>query len=506
MTKDTSLYRRIKKATYFALESPDYPARQMLNVLMVVLVLASVWVMITEVDPERTTTEKHLIGILDNIFVGIFFVEYLLRLWVCSDFRQDFFQASQRLKRWSIKPFVLWTLFYATKEAVLSKIRWARQPFALIDLLAALPLFWGFRVLRVLRLLKLFRYSKRLSVFNGVVRDHSYELISLFSLAVVILGMITVAFFVVERAKNANVTLFWDAIYWTIITVMTVGYGDIVPTTSAGKSIAVIGTLSGMWVTIFMTSIIVSGLTERIASLKELRMTSKVDRMQGHYIVCGLDTLGQAVCRALHEESHPFVGVDKDLELVEHARKEGWITIRGDVTENETWDLLGLARAKSVISSFLDEANNVYVILLVTEKNPDCFIVVTGESPKSEKRLEKLGADRVVSPFLLGDSQLANHAVRPSAIRLVDLALQKKHVELELEEIKVPMGSWLVGLSLVASKVRTEFDVIIVGIVKRNDEMVFNPSAQVIIHAEDTLVCFGHTDDLERMKHSMKVV
>lgn len=473
---------------------------------MIVLVLVSVWVMIAAVDPDLSSEEQRLMRQLDDFFVWLFFLEYLLHLWICSNVRQDFLHARQRWKRRSNQIDPVREFMYAAKEAALVKVRWALQPFAMVDLLAALPLFWGFRVLRVIRLMKLFRYSKRLSIFNGVIRDRAYELKALFALAFVLWGMIMVAFFVVERVDNDNISAFWDAIYWTIITITTVGYGDILPVTPMGKAIAVLGTLSGMWVTMFMTSIIVSGLTERIVGLKELQMISQIDRMQKHHIVCGLDTLGQAVCRALQDEEHAFVGVDMDDALVENARKEGWVALQGNVTESETWDRLGLKQARSVISSFEDEANNVYVVLLVTEHNPDCFIVVTGESPRSVERLKKLGAHRVVSPFLLGGTQLANYAVRPHAIRLIDLALQKKHVELELEEIKVPEGSRLDTLSLVDSQVRTEFNIIIVAIVRQNQEMVFNPTARAIIHGGDNLICLGHLDDLERLKHSLDYV
>jgi voltage-gated potassium channel len=500
----TTAYQQFKGIFRTLFAGTDDSGRKFLNLIMMLLVVSSIGVMIAEAGPDLTHLEVAYLKWLDEIFTWVFLVEYLLRFWVCSDFRYDFVKASSRYRRRIHNPKKTQTISHAIKVAITHKIKWMVQPLSIVDLLAILPffrMFRLFRVFRVFRLLKLFRYSKRLVFFVEIIRERSYELIALLTVAVVIWGMVAVAFYMVEVEVNPKVSNIWESIYWAIITITTVGYGDITPITPIGQGVAVIGTLTGMWVIVFMTSIIVSTLTERIVSLRGFKMQNKIDRMDNHIIVCGLDTLGRAVCQSLEQEGRQFVGVDIDQDLVDRAEKKGWLAIQGDATDEEVWRQLNIECAHSVISTFLDEVSNVYVILVVTEKNPNCFIVVTGESKTSEKRLKRVGAKKVVSPYLIGGHQLVHSAIRPNAVKLIDLALKKEHTDLNLEEISVPENSILDGVALIDSVIRNRFNIIIVGITRQDREMIFNPSAETIIKQGDSLICLGHDDDLERLQN-----
>ena len=427
MVTTTTIYQRFKGAVRALFTGANAAGQKILNLIMMVLVIASIGVMILEVGPDLTSSEREYFKWLDEIFTLVFLVEFILRFWVCSDFRQDYSAAFNRYQRRAYRQEKIRTILLAFRVAATKKVRWITQPLSIVDLLAILPffrMFRLFRVFRVFRLLKLFRYSRRLAFFVEIIRERSYEVTALFSVATVIWGMIAVAFYVVEGGVNPEVNSIWEAIYWAIMTITTVGYGDITPITPVGQGIAVVGTLTGMWVIVFMTAIVVSTLSEHIFNLREMKMSNRVDRMEQHIIVCGLDTLGRAVCKSLVKEGRTFVGVDVDQERVDAAGKMGWVAIQGDTTDDEVWLKLGLDRAHSVISTFIDEVSNVFVILLVTEKNPNCFIVVTGESKTSEKRLKRVGANKVVSPYLIGGTQLVHSAIRPNAVKLMDMPIR----------------------------------------------------------------------------------
>jgi voltage-gated potassium channel len=381
------------------------------------------------------------------------------------------------------------------------------QPLSIVDLLAILPFFRTFRllrVLRVLRLLKLFRYSHRLSFFTSILEEQSYELVSLVIVGAVMWGVVALAFFAVERHANPDIETLWHAIYWAIITITTVGYGDITPVTPMGQVIAVLGTMTGMWVVVFMTSIIVSALTERIFNLREYRMERQIERMSDHFIVCGLDSLGRAVCRTLEAEHKPFVAIDSVPENVAIGLRERWKVLRGDVTEEETWERLGLQRARCVISSIVDESINVYIILIVKEQRPDCDIVACGGTRRSEKRLRRVGANRVIAPFEIGGTQMAYTAIRPTAVRFVDLALRREHNELEMEELLIPENSRFDNIQLKDSDIRYGFDIIVVGILHPEETKIhFNPGAATILHSGDLLICLGQADDMLRLRKAL---
>jgi voltage-gated potassium channel len=503
-------YNLIKRLFYHLLEEPDSPARPIFNLAMMCVVVASITAMVLEVDPNLTQEEIFFFAQLEDIFITIFISEYLLRIWVCSDFGAVFTQAKKKYNRRNHKPKKLRAFSHAFGKAIAPKLAWMIQPLAIVDLLAILPvfrIFRLFRVLRVLRVLKLFRYSRRLSFFGSIVKERSYEIFSLITVAIVVWGMVAVAFFVVERGVNPKITTIWEAVYWSIITITTVGYGDITPTTPTGQTIAVIGTLFGMWVVVFMTSIVVSALTERLVSLTEIRMESQIDRFQDHVIVCGLDALGRAVCRTLEEEKKPFVGIDSDEKQVEFARKSGWIALQGDVTEDDDlWMRAGLSRAQGVISSIVNEVNNVYVILLVRDLRPDCFIVACGTSRSSEKRLLRVGANRVIAPALIGGAQMAHTVLRPSAIQFFDMAFRSDNEEVEMQEMHIPTDSRLDGSKLKELYDCAEFDdVIVVGYMSgKAQDIQFNPKGDIELGAGNILICFGQLDDLARFKNALK--
>jgi voltage-gated potassium channel len=507
---ENSGYHFIKRLFYHLLEEPDSPARPIFNLAMMFVVVASILAMVLEVDPSLTQEEIQFFAKLEDIFITIFISEYILRIWVCSDVGKTFARARKRYKRRNHAPHPLRAIWHAAGNAIAPKIVWMIQPLAVVDLLAILPVFRVFRlfrVLRVLRVLKLFRYSRRLSFFGSIVKERSYEIFSLITVAIVVWGMVAVAFFVVERGINPKITTIWESVYWAIITITTVGYGDITPATPTGQTIAVVGTLFGMWVVVFMTSIVVSALTERLVSLTEIRMESQIDRFQNHVIVAGLDSLGRAVCRTLEEEKKPFVGIDTDETRVASARKNGWTVLHGNVTEDEDlWLRAGLRRAQGVISSVPAEVDSVYIILLVRDLKPECFIVACGSNRSSKTRLLRVGANRVISPAQIGGAKMANTVLKPSVIRFFDMAFKSDNEEVEMQEMHIPKKSRLDGHKLEELYKCSEFDDVIVAgyMADASEDIKFNPKGDVQLNAGDVLICFGHLDDLARFEHALQ--
>ncbi|MBF0444674.1 MAG: NAD-binding protein [Magnetococcales bacterium] len=503
-------YHLIKQMFYHLLEEPDSPARPIFNLAMMFVVVGSITAMVLEVDPSLTIEELEFFYKLEDIFITIFVSEYLLRIWVCSDVGESYSSALKRYNRRNHNPNKIRAIWHAIRIALAPKLAWMVQPLAIVDLLAILPVFRVFRlfrVLRVLRVLKLFRYSRRLSFFGSIVKERSYEIFSLITVAIVVWGMVAVAFFVVERGVNPKITSIWEAVYWSIITITTVGYGDITPTTPTGQTIAVIGTLFGMWVVVFMTSIVVSALTERLVNLTEIRMDSQIDRFQNHVIVVGLNSLGRAVCRTLAEEKQPFVGIDDDEHRVDQARKLGWIALTGSVTEDEDlWLRAGLRRAQGVISCYEAEVESVYIILLIRDIKPDCFIVACGATRASEARLIRVGANKVISPAQIGGLQMANMMLRPSATQFFDMAFRSDSDEVEMQEMHIPANSQLNGCKLNKLYTNSEFDdVIVIGYMDSQSKNIrFNPKGDVLLNAGDVLICFGQLDDLARFENALK--
>ncbi|MBF0212354.1 MAG: NAD-binding protein [Magnetococcales bacterium] len=502
-----STYQKIKQTVHWVMEDSTCPYRRWYHFIMMTVLVLSLGVLIVNAhhahDPERDVFAHHQLFIfLDHVFYYIFVCEYLLRWWTSTSLRQDYRDAVHRYRRRIYHSSRHGEVLDGLYHAALHKVRWMIHPLALIDLLAILPTFRFFRLFRVIQLLKFFRYSRRIAFVTSILGERRYEMVSLFLAGVVIWGTVAVAFFLAEYGVNDKVTSLGAAVYWSIITITTVGYGDISPVTDVGRVVAAVGVLVGMSITVLMTSLVVSVFTDRLFNLKEFHMERQIERLRNHFIVCGLDALGLVACQSLHNEKKPFVAIDLDQTRVDRAIREGWIAIQGDVTLQETWERVGLARASGVIIAILNEATNVYIILLVREINAKCFVVACGGQQSSEQRLQRVGADRVVLPFQNAGQQMAQTALRPGALQFFRLALDQTHSAFEMEEISIRAGSVFDGVTLRDSDLRHGFNAIVVGIISEGQGMTYNPQASHILRSGDVIICLGHKDDLERLKRA----
>ncbi|MBF0181498.1 MAG: NAD-binding protein [Magnetococcales bacterium] len=489
------------------MEDPSCPYQRWYHFTMMGILLLSLGVMILNThdahEPIESASSLHrfLVG-MEDLFNYVFMCEYLLRWWVCTSLIQDYQLAVTRYRRRVFRPRPASEIATGISLAVINKLRWMMHPLSLIDLLAILPAFRFFRILRVLQILKFFRYSRRIAFVSGILGERSNEMISLLLAGLVVWGTVAIAFFLAEHGLNDRVDNFGAAVYWAIITITTVGYGDIAPITEMGRAIASVGVLVGMSVTVLATSLVVSVFTNRLFNLKEFHMERQIERLRNHYIVCGLEALGQVACQSLLNEKKGFVAIDIDQQRVERAMRHGWLAIQGDVNDQETWQRAGLTRASGVIVAILNEATNVYAILMVRELNPKCFLVACGGQANSEQRLMRVGADRVILPFQNADQQMAQTALRPSALQFLRLALDQTHAALDMEEIPIRSGSIFDGVTLRDSDLRHGYDTIVVGVISEGRGMTFNPQASHTLKAGDVIICLGHKDNMERLKRA----
>ncbi|MGE3616096.1 MAG: TrkA family potassium uptake protein, partial [Gemmatimonadales bacterium] len=236
----------------------------------------------------------------------------------------------------------------------------------------------------------------------------------------------------------------WDAFFMTVITVTTVGYREIFPLSRAGQALTVV-------IVIFGIGTVVYGLGEYFSTVRinlgRHRLMQALERLTGHYIICGYGRVGQNVANTLRDAGRTVLVVDRDEARTAVAEQEGFLTLAGDATNDETLKQLGIERAIGFVVSTTSDSDNLFVVLSARTLNPKMMIVARAADAANAAKFRRAGADRVVSPYEAGGRYIANSMIRPNLTEFLD-RVTLSGVELWLEEIVVPAGTPLAGRTI----------------------------------------------------------
>jgi len=287
--------------------------------------------------------------------------------------------------------------------------------------------------------------------------------------------------------------VFLDALYMTIITLGTVGFKEVHDLGNAGKLFTIVLIVFGVSVLGYivgsLAQIMFEGQIQRIIGRKKVER--KIEALQDHYIICGFGRIGALICREFAAKPIPFLVIEKHPEVHEKLHHEEYLHIRGDATEDETLLRAGIKRAKGLISVVTSDTENVYITLTARGLNPDLYILARSGEEGSDIKLKRAGANKVVSPYLIGGSRMAQAILRPNVVDFIEIATGREHLDLQMEELQIPEKSAFIGENLVTAGFRKETGVIIVGIKKASGKMVFNPNPHTKIETLDTLIVLG---------------
>jgi voltage-gated potassium channel len=299
---------------------------------------------------------------------------------------------------------------------------------------------------------------------------------------------------------------FLDALYMTVITLGTVGFKEVHDLSDYGKVFTIVLIFIGVSVLGYivgsLAQIMFEGQFQRIIGRKKVE--KKIDSLQDHYIICGFGRIGQLICKEFAAKPIPFLVIEKHPEAHEKLHHEEYLHLRGDATEDETLLRAGIRRAKGLISVVTSDTENVYITLTARGLNPELYILARSGEEGSEIKLRRAGANKVVSPYVIGGSRMAQAILRPNVVDFIEIATGREHLELQMEEIMIPHHSGFVGENLISSGFRKETGTIIVGIKKRDGTMVFNPDSHSRIEADDTLIVLGHPDAIQKLEDLIK--
>jgi voltage-gated potassium channel len=507
-------YISLKRRVYDLLVNPKAPIRPYFDIFMIVLVLSSVWLLIYEV--------KNDLGLFSSLFervaVTIFIIEYLLRFWIFNDSHKVVIEAYERAE-FVNEPFHVWA---ALRLAFLAKLRYMVQPLAIIDLLAIIPSYRPLRFLRIFllfRIFKLFRYTRSVTEFVKVVSEKRIELFTLFIImAFITFTAATALFFFEADQQGHQVDSFFDSIYWALVTMSTVGYGDITPQTTEGRVVALTLIIAGLGVISFFTSIIVSAFGEKIGEIRTHRVFSEVERKRVDTLICGYGRVGEVVAERLASDKRGFVVVDPLEEHVELARQRGHLAVHGDGEDNELLLNLGIEkRIKRLLCLTADDVVNVYITLTARQFNPQVEIISRANHRENITKLYRAGASHCVAPNQVVGLIAAEYAGQPVAFEAV-YGLLTGQSEEGMEAVRITQGSVMAGRRMDSIDFHQR-RLIPFGVIRKGpcqesggatshplDDgcFYFNPGDDFAFEAEDLLVLFGHKYSMIHFRDSLQ--
>lgn len=314
-----------------------------------------------------------------------------------------------------------------------------------------------------------------------------------FVVAVVIVGVL--GYMLIEDAS------LFDALYMTVITVATVGYAEVFELSDAGRVFTMALIVSGLGGVLFAVGTFIDFVVEgQFMQLVEgRRMASDINNLKEHQIVAGLGRVGSVVARVLADESAQFVIVDQDVERIEAARAAGWLALHGDASDEETLTAAGITRAHSLITALDTDAANLFVTVTARAMNADLFIVARSSHESTEGKLLAAGANRIMTPNVLGGRRMANMVLHPGVSDYLDLVTRGDSVEYRLQEIELGEGGGLVGKDVRHSRIRDVTGAYVLAVHSRDGSVDTHPTAETVLRAHDRLIALGTSAQLDQL-------
>lgn len=294
-----------------------------------------------------------------------------------------------------------------------------------------------------------------------------------------------------------------ESLYMTVITVFTVGFKEIHPLSTAGLVFTMLVIIVGVGVILYglgrLAEFAIGG--QLTGAFKRRVVKRQVDRLAGHFIICGYGRVGESVARHLLAHGSEFVVVDSDPDSVARAEADGFLAVRGDATADEVLESAGVRRATGLVAAVGSDAGNIYVTLSARVLNPALLIVARAGSDDTVSKLERAGADHVVSPYGIGGKRMATLMLKPLVSDYLEVVTGGGELEFRVEEFTLSERCCAVGRSIAEMAVRKQTGATILA-VRRSETGAFdtNPSPETRLNPGDRIIAIGTPDEITRLE------
>ncbi|MGD8491270.1 MAG: potassium channel protein [Anaerolineae bacterium] len=291
-----------------------------------------------------------------------------------------------------------------------------------------------------------------------------------------------------------------DAFYMAVITVTTVGFAEVHPLSQAGKLFTSVLILLGVGAITYaftaLTNYVIAGELGDV--LKGIRMKRQIQSIRDHYIVCGFGRVGQQVCSQLSQEGHTVLVVDNNPGTVREAKERGYPVVQGNAGDDEVLLEAGIMRAKGLVTAVESDASNLYVVLSARTFRRDLQIVARADSEEPIEKLQRAGADHVLSPYSLGGRLMAQTLLRPNVVDFLEAVMYDTTQHYFMEDFVIGPGCPLEGQTIGEAQVRERIGVTILGL-KRGEDFVVPTTTSTQLFEGDVLMALGSRQQLNHL-------
>ena len=338
-------------------------------------------------------------------------------------------------------------------------------------------------------------------LLRGPLHGTLRRIVGLIGLTAAVLAAGTLGFHFIEGEG------LFDSFYMTLITLTTIGYEEIFDLSPEGRFFNAILILAGFSTVFIAVGMMADSLLQlELHDFFDQRKTKRmIDKMSGHYIVCGLGRVGRGVIQRLQRSGVKFVAIDNDISHTRWARENEVPLLVEDATLDITLDKAGANRANGLVAATSSDAVNVYITLSARVINPDLRIGARASDEEASKKLKQAGANTVFTPYSFTGYRIAQALLRPEVSNFLGIAsaVEQSEMDLDIEEYHVTASSRCKGRTIDASGLTDALDVVVLAITKPGDSLRFNPPADTPVELADVLIVMGRRATLDRMKHEL---
>lgn len=300
-----------------------------------------------------------------------------------------------------------------------------------------------------------------------------------------------------------------DAAYMTAITLATVGFLEVNPLGDRGRlftiSLILMGVVTIAYIVNRFTDALIQGYFQEGLRLKKRQRL--MDSLSGHYIICGFGRMGRQIALEFQSEGVTFVVTDSESEPIHLAEHLGYTALQGDATLDDTLLKVGIERALCLIAALPSDAQNLYTIISAKALNPQIRAIARASTEEALQKLQRAGADAVISPYITGGKRMAAAALRPQVMDFLDGILTGTDRTFYLEEFQLdPQTCPMIGDTLRDARLRSQSGALVLAIRRADGELISGPNADTRLMPQDQLICMGTSEQLRRLNQLLSPI